>query len=119
MPVLACNVGRRMTEVSFAQFIEALEVNTTLTAINLHGISKLFHAFRYNSFCFLFGHWFTIFVFELFSLENKLGDDGAKYLAHVLKVNTTLTSISMQRKSFFGFVGFFFGKSVHFCWEFF
>ena len=41
------------------------------------------------------------FFFILFCLANKLGDDGAKYIADVLKVNTTLKSLDIGCESFF------------------
>ena len=39
-------VDYRATDNSFVQFIEALKVNTTLTAIDLRGAFKLFYVFR-------------------------------------------------------------------------
>ena len=41
------------------------------------------------------------FIFELFALACWLGDDDAKYIAGVLKVNTTLTYLDIRRESFF------------------
>jgi len=43
----------------------------------------------------IFGYWFTIFIFKLFYLANQLGNDAAKYIADVLKVNTTLESLDI------------------------
>ena len=59
------------------------------------------------------GHWLQ-FVFELFCLGNNLRDDGAKYIADVLKVNTTLRSFLLYRKAFYVFCVFF--SENRFCW---
>ena len=46
-------------------------------------------------------------MFKSFDLGNKLGEDGAKYIADVLKVNTTLRSFLLYRKAFYVFCVFF------------
>ena len=51
----------------------------------------------------IFGCGFTIFMFKSFDLGNKLGEDGAKYIADVLKVNTTLSNLEIGCESFFVF----------------
>jgi len=43
-------------------------------------------------------------MLELFYSENELGDDGSKYIADVLAVNTTLNSLDTGRELFFLFV---------------
>ena len=75
---------------SFLQFIEALKVNTSLTGIDLSGTFKLFHDSP--------SHLSLFAVIDLqFSclncliLGNEIDNDDAKYIADVLKVNTTLT----------------------------
>ena len=50
-------------------------------------------------------------MFPLFYLANRLGSDGAKYIADVLKMNTTLESLDIGCESFFCLFGRFFGKS--------
>ena len=66
------------------QFVEALKVNTTLTEIDLTSIFRLPHVLSLLL-------MIAIFLLKLFYLGNNLGNDGAKYIADVLKVNTTLT----------------------------
>jgi len=46
-------------------------------------------------------------MFNSFALGSRLGDDGAKYIADVLKVNTTLKIIHIGCKAFFLFFFFF------------
>jgi len=56
----------------------------------------------YDCVVVVFYHCLTIFVLKLvccFDSDNDLDNKGAKYIAEVLKVNTTLTSIVMSRKS--------------------
>jgi len=53
-------VGCGVTDDSFVQFIDALKVNTTLTAINLGGTFKLFHVSLLL--IIISGHWLTIFM---------------------------------------------------------
>jgi len=59
-------------------------------------------------------------MFPLFYLANRLGSDGAKYIADVLKMNTTLESLDIGCESFFCLFGRFFGKSnyLFFCFSF-
>ena len=55
-----------------------------------------------------------------FDLGNKLGEDGAKYIADVLKVNTTLSNLEIGCESFFVFFFmifvFFFENLFFFFW---
>ena len=76
------------------QFVEALKVNTTLTEIDLTSIFRLPHVLSLLL-------MIAIFLLKLFYLGNNLGNDGAKYIADVLKVNTTLEFLDIGCESFF------------------
>ena len=91
-----------MSDDGFVQFIEALKVNTTLGEICLGGIFKLFYECRYHSLLFR-----VIDVCNL-CVGTELGNDGAKYIADVLKVSTTLKSILIYSEAFFAIVCNFF-----------
>jgi len=47
-------------------------------------------------------------MFKLFVLGNRLDNDDTKYIAGILKVNTTLTCLDVGCESFFLFFCFFF-----------
>ena len=55
-----------------------------------------------------FRAFFTIYMFLLFRLANRLGSTGAKVIADVLKVNTMLKSLSIAGESFLLFFFRFF-----------
>ena len=77
---------------SFARFIDALKVNTTLIEIRLCGTLNCFICLCY--------HYDYHFFFSICLIENYFGNDGAKYIADVLKVNTTFTSIEISCQCF-------------------
>ena len=45
-------------------------------------------------------------MFKLFDLGNRLDNDDTKYIAGILKVNTTLTCLDVGCESFFLFLCF-------------
>ena len=100
LSLVECSV----TDDRFIQFIEALKVNTTLTKLKLGGTFNLCHVL---SLIIIIDVMF-FFVFKLLYVANGLGNDGVKYIADVLKVNTTLTSIKLHCEAFLWFFFFSF-----------
>jgi len=90
-----------VTDDCFVQFIDSLKVNTTLTELDFSRTLKIISCvFVMNNLLFSFVD-FEIFMFQLFfDSDNKLGDDGAKYVADVLKLNRTLNSIRIHCEDF-------------------
>eukprot|EP00019_Armaparvus_languidus_P004152 CAMPEP_0168604022 /NCGR_PEP_ID=MMETSP0420-20121227/15064_1 /TAXON_ID=498008 /ORGANISM="Pessonella sp." /LENGTH=292 /DNA_ID=CAMNT_0008643089 /DNA_START=46 /DNA_END=922 /DNA_ORIENTATION=- len=81
--------GCRVTDDSFAQFIEALKVNTTLTEIDFgenelgdEGAKYIGDVLKVNT---------TLKSILLY--HNEIGDAGVSYIAEALKLNNTLNCI--------------------------
>ena len=89
--------------VGGAKYIaEALKCNNTLTTVHLE-VRLIFLYFYFHFFFFFFfffclneGHW-------PIQQLNKIGDEGAKYIAEALKCNKTLTALDLEVRGFIYF----------------